>query len=181
MACITIGGVMMKRKPKNWTKDEWDEYQYTHKEVALTKPEGYGLKGGVPGDIDIHGQTKEGKQYEKGPGPAKGEIDQKSVSRWLRGLPMPSMKRERAWRIINVILDHGWVGIPPMNNLNSWKIWTDKKDPIGIDRKTGKPVYRTHVVWKERAISKIPEEVKATGLYMVKRYDRMYPAWKVNK
>ena len=153
------------RKPKNWSEEEWAEYQKTHKEASITKPGGYGLKGGVPGDIDIRGQTAEGIHYIKGPGPAKGEIEQKSVSKWLKGLPMPSMKKERLWRIINVILENGFMDKPPMNNLNNWKIW---KDPTG----------KTHVVWKGKAISKIPDEVKATGLYLVKRYDRMRLATK---
>lgn len=183
----------MATKPKNWSKEEWTEYKAVHAQATLTSPRRKGgLKGGVPGDYDIHSDDEKGDyrdedyedfdiEDEKGPGPLKGEIVQKSVSRWMQGLPMPSLKRVRAWRIINVILENGWVNKAPMNNINNWKIYTDKKAFIEMHPQTGKPVYQTHIVWKGKAISKIPDEVKASGLYMVKKFDRMYLAKEVKK
>ena len=200
----------MNSKPKHWSENEWAEFKQVRREAGATKPGQPGVYGGKV-EIDFYGKDEDGRplfavgapidepegwvspeeileaelkagQIAAGGVPSKVRmLNERQVSKWLKGLPMPSMKKERSWRIINVILENGWVGMPPMNNLNNWKIYTDRKDIIGVDKTTGKQVFKTYVVWKEKAISKIPEEVKASGLYMVKKYDRMYPAWKVKK
>ena len=52
MLCITEVN-MMRRKPKNWSKEEWDDYQRLHSEVEKTRTGKGGVYGGLE-EIDLN-------------------------------------------------------------------------------------------------------------------------------